>query len=84
MVTTQELATDRNELVIAIARDFGEKLGLETLIQEACTDMLTGIRISELVMAFSEGLRTSIPLTGKVLDRDSVQQMQDVPGDEEQ
>lgn len=72
MVTTKELAGERNELVLSIAKDFGEKLGLEPLIQEACTDMLTGIRISEVVLAFSEGLRTSVPLTGKVLDRDDV------------
>lgn len=83
MVTTKELADDRNELVLTIAKDFGEKLGLEGLVQDACADMLLGVRISELVMSFSEGLRASVPLTGKVMDRDdALQQMQDVQGDE--
>lgn len=82
MVTTRELTEDRNELILSIARDFGEKLGLEPLAQDACTDMLTGVRISELVMSFSEGLRDSIPLTGRVIDRETMQQMQDVSGDE--
>lgn len=84
MVTTGELTDDRNELVLSIARDFGEKLGLEPLVQDACTDVLTGVRISELVMSFSEGLRASIPLSGKVIDRETLQQMQDVSGDEEE
>jgi hypothetical protein len=82
VVITQEMTKDRNELILSIARDFGEKLGLEPLAQDACTDMLMGIRISELVMSFSEGLRDSIPLTGRVIDRDTMQQMQDVQGDE--
>lgn len=83
MVTTGELTDDRNELVLSIARDFGEKLGLETLVQDACTDMLLGVRISEVVMSFSEGLRSAIPLIGKVMDRDdALQTMQDVRSDE--
>lgn len=72
---------ERNQLVLGIARDLGEKFGLEEVVQDACGDLVNGIRISEVVMAFSEGLRASLPIPGKVVDRAAVQEVQDVPGD---
>lgn len=73
---------ERNQLVLAIAHDLGEKFGLEETVQDACGDLVRGTRISEVVMSFSEGLRTSLPLSGKVVDRGVVQEMQNVRGDE--
>jgi hypothetical protein len=77
-VETQE----RNQLVLDIVRDIGVKFGLEEVVQDACGDLVRGIRISEVTMAFSEGLRESLPIPGKVVDRGAVQEMQDVPGDD--
>ena len=73
---------EKNQLVLGIARDLGEKFGCEQDVQDACADLILGLRISEIVMAFSEGLRISLPITGKVVERGAVQEMPDVQGDE--
>jgi len=65
-------------MVLGIARDLGEKFGLEQTVQDACGDLVSGVRISEVVMSFSEGLRASVPISGKVVDDGDMPEVPDV------
>jgi hypothetical protein len=65
---------ERNKQVLDVARSLGEKLGLEETVQEAAGNLVSGLRITQIENAFSEGLRTTLPIAGKIVDRSEIEE----------